>query len=88
MGEAKKKYDAEKVNEVLSEETVKFRDKLAATSGETLTVGDTRVALNALEDFMNGKAMLGILSPNQKKLLDLWIQGIKKLNDGSGEDDN
>ncbi len=88
MSDSEKKYDAEKVNEVLAEETVKFRDKLAMTTGETLTVGDTRVALNALEDFMNGKSMLGVLSPNQKKLFDLWIRRLKKLNDGSDKEND
>ena len=58
---------------VLISETVKFRDKLKEETGEILTVGDTRAALDALENYLNGKPLPGDLTPEQKALAQIWI---------------
>jgi hypothetical protein len=58
---------------MLISETVKFRDKLKEETGETLTVGDTRAALDALEDYLNGKPIPKELTAEQKALVQIWI---------------
>jgi hypothetical protein len=58
---------------MLISETVKFRDKLKEETGETLTVGDTRAALDALEDYLNGQPIPKELTAEQKALVQIWI---------------
>jgi hypothetical protein len=58
---------------MLISETVKFRDKLKEETGEILTVGDTRAALDALEDYLNGKPIPKELTAEQKMLVQIWI---------------
>jgi hypothetical protein len=58
---------------MLISETVKFRDKLKEDTGEILTVGDTRVALDALERHLDGEPLPGQLTPEQKTLTQIWI---------------
>jgi len=58
---------------VLISETVKFRDKLREETGEVLTVGDTRIALDALERHLNGEPFPKELSPEQKTLAQIWF---------------
>jgi len=65
--------EAVQVVNTLIKETVKFRDKLKQENGEILTVGDTRIALEALtEHFRGGRATNG-LTPEQKALTQIWI---------------
>ncbi len=54
-------------------ETVKFRDKLKEETGEILTVADTRCALDALEDYLNGRPLSKELTLEQKALVQIWI---------------
>ena len=58
---------------MLISETVKFRDKLKDETGEILTVADTRVALDALENYLNGQPLPIELTPEQKALTQIWI---------------
>jgi len=58
---------------MLISETVKFRDKLKEETGEVLTVGDTHAALDALEDYLKGHAFSNDLTPEQKALVQIWI---------------
>ncbi len=58
---------------MLIKETVRFRDKLKAETGETLTVADTRVALDALGQHLNGEGLPRDLTPEQKALTRIWI---------------
>jgi hypothetical protein len=57
----------------LIKETVKFRDKLKQETGEILTVGDTRVALEALTEHLKGRKLTNGLTPEQKALTQIWI---------------
>jgi len=58
---------------MLISETIKFRDKLKEETGEILTVGDTRAALDALETYLKGKPLPDDLTPEQKALVQIWI---------------
>lgn len=64
---------ATKVTNMLIRETVKFRNKLKEETGEILTVGDTRVALEALGKHLDGGRMPKKLTPEQKALTQIWI---------------
>jgi hypothetical protein len=58
---------------MLISETVKFRDKLKEETGQVLTVGDTRAALDALENYLKDKSLPENLTPEQKTLVQIWI---------------
>jgi len=58
---------------MLISETVKFRDKLKENTGQILTVGDTRVTLDALHDYLKGNPVPETLTPRQNALLKIWI---------------
>ena len=57
---------------MLIHETVRLRDQLKETTGHTLTVGDTRAALNALVDWLSGRTEPTELTEVQKGLLKAW----------------
>ena len=59
---------------ILISETIRFRDHLKERTGETLTVGDTRGALDELQDRLNGLLPSGKLTPNQERLVQLWLE--------------
>jgi len=65
---------------MLISETIKFRDKLKEETGEILTVGDTRTALDALETYLKGKPLPGDLTPEQKALVQIWIDRLTMFN--------
>ncbi len=65
---------------MLISETVKFRDKLKDETGEILTVADTRTALDALENFLNGMPFPKELTPEQKVLAQIWIDRLTVFN--------
>jgi len=58
---------------MLFSETIKFRDKLKEETGETLTVEDTQIALNALEKHLKGGLLPDSLTSEQKALTQIWI---------------
>ncbi len=58
---------------VLISETVKFRDKLKEETGEILTVADTRVALDALECYLNSEQFPDDLTSEQKTLARIYV---------------
>ncbi len=58
---------------VLITETIKFRDKLKESTGEILTVEDTRVALEGLEEYIKSDVLPKSLSMEQKSLAQIWI---------------
>jgi hypothetical protein len=64
------------VGNMLIKETVRFRDKLKADTGEILTVGDTRTALEALEEHLDGRELPAKLTPEQRALAQIWIDRI------------
>jgi len=64
---------AAQVVNTLIRETVKFRDKLKAETGEILTVGDTRIALEALSEHLCGRKVPNSMTPEQKALTQIWI---------------
>ncbi|MCP4684211.1 MAG: hypothetical protein GY867_02085 [bacterium] len=73
----KDKQNINRVLNLLSEETVKFRDKLKQETGAVLTVGDTRIALEGLEKHLEGQALPRDLSPEQKALVRIWIDRLE-----------
>lgn len=58
---------------VLMSETLKFRDKLKAETGYTLTVEDTRVALDALEARLHDSQQNRELTDEQSALVQIWF---------------
>jgi len=58
---------------ILTQETIKFRDKLKDDTGEILTVQDTRTALDAFLEHLAGNPIPSSLSPEQKALTQIWI---------------
>ena len=58
---------------MLVSETVKFRDQLRREAGAILTVGDTRAALDALEQYLSGKGLPPSLSGEQTALAQLYV---------------
>ena len=58
---------------VLIKETVKFRNKLKEETGNFLTVGDTRVALEALGQHLDGEKLPQDITPEQRALTQIWI---------------
>ena len=73
----KDRQNSKRVMNLLSEETVKFRDKLKEDTGTILTVGDTRTALQALEEHLKGGALPRDLTPEQKALVQIWIDRLE-----------
>ena len=65
---------------MLISETVKFRDKLKEETGDILTVADTRAALDALENYLNGQPLPKELTPEQKVLAQIWIDRLTVFN--------
>ena len=60
----------------LTKETLRFRDKLLEENGQTLTVADTRLALEALEEFFQEREPSQKLTAEQASLLQIWIDKI------------
>ncbi len=58
---------------VLISETVKFRDQLRRDTGAVLTVNDTKIALDALESYLNGRGTPKGLSDEQSALVQLYV---------------
>ena len=58
---------------MLFTETIRFRDKLKEETGEILTVGDTRIALDALEKYLREDEIPTDLTSEQTMLLRIWI---------------
>ena len=65
---------------ILVKETVKFRDKLKGECGVTLTVADTRLALEGLEKYFKGENWNQNLTGEQSALLQIWIDRITIFN--------
>jgi len=65
---------------ILFSETIKFRDKLKEDTGKIFTVGDTRKALEALENYLNGKTLPEDLTLEQKALTQIWIDRLTLFN--------
>ena len=61
---------------MLTKETLRFRDKLLEENGQTLTVADTRLALEALEEFFQEREPSQKLTSEQASLLQIWIDKI------------
>ncbi len=78
-GESK---DATGAMAALMSETVKFRDELLAKTGYTLTVGDTRAALSALDTVMHSQPAPDDLSDVQRQLLEAWLQRFRDFGFG------
>jgi hypothetical protein len=58
---------------VLMTETTRFRDKLKGETGAVLTVDDTRVALDALEQYLEGKELPYKLTSEQRALAQIYV---------------
>lgn len=59
---------------MLITETIRFRDKLKEDTGEILTVEDTRIALDALEQYLTtGGKLPDTITPEQEALVQIWI---------------
>ena len=61
---------------MLIKETLRFRDKLLEENGLTLTVADTRMALEALEGFFQEREPSQKLTSEQASLLQIWVDKI------------
>ncbi len=73
----KDRQNINRVMNLLSEETIKFRDKLKEETGTILSVGDTRVALQGLEKHLDGQSLPRDLTPEQKALVRIWIDRLE-----------
>ncbi|HOZ07793.1 MAG TPA: hypothetical protein PKW75_05860, partial [candidate division Zixibacteria bacterium] len=58
---------------VLITETVRFRDKLKAETGEILTIEDTRLAVEALQQYLENRTMPSHLTPEQRQLAQIYV---------------
>lgn len=58
---------------ILIHETVRFRDKLKTETGQTLTVEDTRVAVEALQQYLKDKTFPSDLMPVQRQLAQIYV---------------
>ena len=67
---------------MLITETVKFRDKLKKETGTILTVQDTRIALDSLEQYLEGNKLPDTLTPEQKALAQIYIDRITLFRNG------
>jgi len=65
--------DAMKVVHSLMQETIKFRDKLLQETGVTLTVEDTRAALEILEARLKTSEPEGKYTSEQKMLAQIFV---------------
>ncbi len=81
-GEGGESKDATGAMAALMTETVRFRDELLAKTGYTLTVGDTRVALNALDTVMHSQPAPDDLSDVQRQLLEVWLARFRDFGFG------
>ena len=70
------KPDMNKILASLIKDTIMFRDKLKEETGQSLTVEDTRMALDALETHLNGQKFPNNLSPEQKALAQIFIDRV------------
>lgn len=74
---------------ILIDETIKYRDGLKAETGIVLTVADTRLALDALEDHLRERPSEVQLTEHQGILLKRWLTRIADLQKRSeGRDDD
>ncbi len=58
---------------VLMTETLRFRDKLKAETGQTLTVEDTQTALDALEHYLIHETFPDNLTSEQRALAQIYV---------------
>lgn len=66
---------------ILIDETIKYRDELKAETGTVLTVADTRLALDALEDHLRERPTGVQLTEHQGILLKRWLDKIAALQE-------
>ena len=60
----------------LIQDTIHFRDKLKEDTGQTLTVEDACVALDALKTHLQGEKFPTGLTPEQKALAQIFIDRV------------
>ncbi len=60
----------------LIQDTIHFRDKLKEDMGQTLTVEDARIALDALETHLEGEKFPADLTMEQKALAQIFIDRV------------
>ncbi len=65
--------------QILIDETLKYRDMLRDDTGEMLSVGDTRAALDALEDHLRDRAPTPDLTVVQQVLFERWKKALGRL---------
>ena len=58
---------------VLMTETIRFRDKLKSETGETLTVEDTQIAIDALEHYLINDILPDELTAEQRALAQIYV---------------
>jgi len=76
---------ANPVLRMLIDSTLKYRDQLKWEEGRKLTVGDVKIALQALQAALDGQPQPADLTPAQSQLVQVWI---KALQDGVGDTDS
>ena len=67
------KHDPRGTVAILIHETVRFRDKLKAEIGQILTVEDTRLAVEALQQYLQDKTFPADLTPVQHQLAQIYV---------------
>jgi len=72
--------DPRGVISILITETIKFRDKLKEETGIILTVADTRIALDALQNYLVTDKLQKNLTSEQKTLTQIWIDRLTIFN--------
>jgi hypothetical protein len=67
---------------MLISETIRFRDKLKSETGAVLTVEDTRIALDGLEQYLERKKLPDTLTSEQKALAQIYIDRVTLFRNG------
>jgi hypothetical protein len=73
--------DSTGIVDILKEETLRLRDRLKNEANVTLTVGDTRAALDALEDYLKSERSSPTLTEHQRMLFNAWRRRLDRLED-------
>jgi hypothetical protein len=65
--------------EILIAETLAYRDLLKEDTDEILSVGDTRAALDALEEFLRDGGQTVDLTNSQQVLFERWKKALNRM---------
>jgi hypothetical protein len=67
-----------KMFSLLVETTLKYRDVIWHSRGQTLSVGETKEALGIFMDVLKTQRLAEDIDPKIKGLIMMWLEGLKK----------